>query len=131
MLQENLSSNEVTLQKDGSWTPLLPKKESKEPEMVKPKLETSVETLSDDSDDDAVNEVNGVYPFSPSIISSIPGKTDNMILTKEIFCNACLMCTVSDVTLAIFVPCISSDKIHLSIRIASLWSGQISVDSVV
>lgn len=130
MLQENLSSNEVTLHKDGSWSPLLPKKESKEPEVVKRKLETSVETLSDDSDDDTVNEVNGVYPFSPSIISSIPGKTDNVMLTQATFCNVlCLMNTVPDVTLAIFVPCISSDKIHLSIRIASLQSGLIIVGS--
>lgn len=76
MLQENLSSNEVTLHKDGSWSPLLPKKDPKEPAVVKRKLETSVETLSDDSDDDTVNQVNGVYLFLPSIISSSPGKTD-------------------------------------------------------
>lgn len=124
MLQENLSSNEVTLHKDGSWSPLLPKKESKEPEVVKRKLETSVETLSDDSDDDTVNEVNGVYPFSPFIISSIPDKTDNIMLRQTVYCKIFFLSTVPDATLDVFVPCKISYKIHLSIRIVSLQSGK-------
>ncbi|XP_063876319.1 E3 SUMO-protein ligase PIAS2-like isoform X9 [Scylla paramamosain] len=51
VLQQNSSCNEVTLHKDGSWTPLMPKKEQKEPEVEKRKPEVAVETLSDDSDD--------------------------------------------------------------------------------
>ncbi|XP_042232113.1 E3 SUMO-protein ligase PIAS3-like isoform X2 [Homarus americanus] len=52
VLQQNSSCNEVTLHKDGGWTPLMPKKEQKEPEVEKRKSEVAVETLSDDSDDD-------------------------------------------------------------------------------
>ncbi|KAK7083252.1 E3 SUMO-protein ligase pias1 [Halocaridina rubra] len=51
VLQENSICNEVTLQKDGHWTPLMPKKEQKEPQVEKRKPEVAVETLSDDSDD--------------------------------------------------------------------------------
>ncbi|XP_068220705.1 E3 SUMO-protein ligase PIAS2 isoform X2 [Palaemon carinicauda] len=52
VLQENSVCNEVTLHKDGHWTPLMPKKEQKEPQVEKRKSEVAVETLSDDSDDD-------------------------------------------------------------------------------
>ncbi|KAK3861417.1 hypothetical protein Pcinc_032610 [Petrolisthes cinctipes] len=67
MLQENMNSNEVTLHKDGSWSPLLPKKETKEPEVVKRKLETSVETLSDDSDDEIEDQFNGPTPVAAEV----------------------------------------------------------------
>ncbi|XP_076052036.1 E3 SUMO-protein ligase Su(var)2-10 isoform X6 [Oratosquilla oratoria] len=60
--------NEVTLHKDGTWTPLIPKKE-KEPaaEKVSKSAAVAVETLSDDSEDESkepeeasiVEEVNG------------------------------------------------------------------------
>ncbi|KAK4292219.1 hypothetical protein Pmani_034994 [Petrolisthes manimaculis] len=52
VLMENTSCNDVTLHKDGGWTPLMPKKEQKEPEVEKRKSEVAVETLSDDTDDD-------------------------------------------------------------------------------
>lgn len=59
VLQQNSSCNEVTLHKDGSWTPLMPKKEQKEPEVEKRKPEVAVETLSDDSDDCSTEQDDG------------------------------------------------------------------------
>lgn len=59
VLQQNSSCNEVTLHKDGSWTPLMPKKEQKEPEVEKRKPEVAVETLSDDSDDYSTEQDDG------------------------------------------------------------------------
>ncbi|XP_069970908.1 E3 SUMO-protein ligase PIAS2 isoform X4 [Penaeus vannamei] len=56
VLQQNSSCNEVTLHKDGSWTPLMPKKEKQEPQLEKRKSEVAVETLSGDSDDDETRD---------------------------------------------------------------------------
>ena len=53
MLQQCSSCTEVTLQKDGSWVPLIPKKETpKEQITERKKSEVAVETLSDDSSDE-------------------------------------------------------------------------------
>lgn len=53
VLRLNTTSNEVTLHKDGSWSPLMPKKERPEPaQQEKRKSVVAIETLSD-SDDDA------------------------------------------------------------------------------
>ena len=83
MLKTNTSSNEVTLHQDGSWSPLLPKKERPEPEVEKkniwffsepevvkkkkePEVEkkkanvVAIETLSD-SDDDEVSPCAPTY----------------------------------------------------------------------
>ena len=51
MLRLNTTSNEVTLHKDGSWSPLLPKKERPEPQAEKRKSVVAIETLSDSDDD--------------------------------------------------------------------------------
>lgn len=49
----NSDCTEVTLQKDGGWTPLIVKKDSKEEQTVeKRKSEVAIETLSDDSNDE-------------------------------------------------------------------------------
>ncbi|XP_050723980.1 E3 SUMO-protein ligase PIAS2-like isoform X3 [Eriocheir sinensis] len=87
VLQQNSSCNEVTLHKDGSWTPLMPKKEQKEPEVEKQrKPEVAVETLSDDSDDysteqdDApiVEEVSSKKkPVDPEIITLTDSDDDD------------------------------------------------------
>lgn len=51
VLRLNTTSNEVTLHKDGSWTPLVPKKERPEPQAEKRKSIVAIETLSDSDDD--------------------------------------------------------------------------------
>ncbi|XP_045613188.2 E3 SUMO-protein ligase PIAS2 isoform X1 [Procambarus clarkii] len=85
VLQQNSSCNEVTLHKDGGWTPLMPKKE-KEPEVEKRKSEVAVETLSDDSDDDTrdqddapiVEEVNNKKKSAePEIITLTDSEEDD------------------------------------------------------
>ena len=54
MLSNASNCTEVTLGKDGGWTPLVPKKEP-EYETTAKKEQVSVETLSDDSDDNNGN----------------------------------------------------------------------------
>ncbi|XP_069938413.1 E3 SUMO-protein ligase PIAS1 isoform X2 [Cherax quadricarinatus] len=87
VLQQNSSCNEVTLHKDGNWTPLMPKKEQKEPEVEKRKSEVAVETLSDDSDDEdtrdqddapIVEEVNNKKKSAePEIITLTDSEEDD------------------------------------------------------
>ncbi|XP_071516827.1 E3 SUMO-protein ligase PIAS4-like isoform X8 [Panulirus ornatus] len=86
VLQQNSCCNEVTLHKDGNWTPLMPKKEQKEPEVEKRKSEVAVETLSDDSDDDTrdqddapiVEEVNNKKKSEePEIITLTDSEEDD------------------------------------------------------
>ncbi|KAF2346488.1 Zinc finger MIZ-type [Trinorchestia longiramus] len=51
VLSLNTTSNEVTLHKDGMWTPLVPKKDRPEPQAEKRKSIVAIETLSDSDDD--------------------------------------------------------------------------------
>ncbi|XP_047738926.1 E3 SUMO-protein ligase PIAS2-like [Hyalella azteca] len=76
VLRLNTTSNEVTLHKDGSWTPLVAKKERPEPQAEKRKSIVAIETLSD-SDDDAAPTQPSAAPtnnvlIDDSVVEEVP-----------------------------------------------------------
>ena len=81
MLKTNTSSNEVTLHKDGSWSPLLPKKERPEPEVEKKKANVvAIETLSD-SDDDEVSPSAPTYKVVDGKFNTLFLKVSSQFIT--------------------------------------------------
>jgi len=71
VLRLNQTSNEVTLKKDGSWEPLLPKKDRPEPQQEKRKSVVPVETLSDSDDDVAAPAGSACKVIDDSVIEEV------------------------------------------------------------